>query len=298
MTPNRCWPPDRPRDLLVLRDRVLLGRLPAARGVRLRRRHAAPVPSRRGGALGDVREHRPRLGRERGVAGGRRRRHLRGVPGLVRDDVLGVVPAVARDPRLPDRPGRCPSTSGAATARARRRRVASCTASTAGKRGRAVLLGRGARGAAAQACRVDRTARPSPGTSATCPASTPWSPGGAHPCCCSPSTARRYLTLRTGRRARRARGRRLGAAARGARPPSFVRRHAGVDRGWSLFGPQRTRTGSLPVVVPAGDRRGRGRRSPAGARRAARRGGRSRLTAATAGLLCRDAVRRASMPAT
>ena len=37
-------------------------------------------------------DHRPALGRQRGLAAHRRRRDLRGVPALVRDDVLCVLP--------------------------------------------------------------------------------------------------------------------------------------------------------------------------------------------------------------
>ena len=47
----------------------------------------------------DVRVHRPRLGRQRGVAGDRRRRDLRRVPRVVRDDVLGLLPRAAAHPR-------------------------------------------------------------------------------------------------------------------------------------------------------------------------------------------------------
>ena len=42
-------------------------------------------------AAGGAEHDRPLVGRQRGVAGHRRRQHVRGVPGLVRDDVLGAV---------------------------------------------------------------------------------------------------------------------------------------------------------------------------------------------------------------
>ena len=43
----------------------------------------------------DVRDDRAGLGRQRGLARRRRRRDVRGVPGLVRDDVLGLLPRAA-----------------------------------------------------------------------------------------------------------------------------------------------------------------------------------------------------------
>ena len=46
---------------------------------------------------------RARLGRERGLARHRRGRNLRRVPGVVRDDVLGLLPRAASHPRVPDR---------------------------------------------------------------------------------------------------------------------------------------------------------------------------------------------------
>ena len=41
----------------------------------------------------------PGLGRQRGLARRGRRRHVRGVPGLVRDDVLGLLPRAPAHPR-------------------------------------------------------------------------------------------------------------------------------------------------------------------------------------------------------
>src|SRR5262245_42626128 len=98
---------DGPPDYLVHPDHRSLERLLPARGLRLRRRHAAAVrPAERIRARGDVRVDRARLGRERGLARGRGRRDLRGVPGLVRDDVLGLLPRASAPPLLPDHPRR------------------------------------------------------------------------------------------------------------------------------------------------------------------------------------------------
>ena len=128
-------------DPLVRPDRRPLGRLLPARGVRLRRRDAAAVPAaRRARARRDVRVDRPGLGRQRGVAGGRRRRDLRRLPGLVRDDVLGLLPRAAADPRLPDRP-RASRSSGARSARARAGGRAWLWANTIGSVGAAFVWG-------------------------------------------------------------------------------------------------------------------------------------------------------------
>ena len=89
---------------LVLPGRLLLRRLLRARGLRLRRRDAAAVPAaQRGGAQHDVPHDRPRLGRQRGLARRRRRRDVRGLPGLVRDDVLRLLHRPAAAARVPDR---------------------------------------------------------------------------------------------------------------------------------------------------------------------------------------------------
>ena len=69
-------------------------------------RHRAP---------GHDQHDRPGLGRQRGVGARRRRRHVRGVPGVVRHAVQRVLPAAAADPGRADRarPGvRVPRTSG------------------------------------------------------------------------------------------------------------------------------------------------------------------------------------------
>ena len=50
--------------------------------------------------------HRPRLGRQRGLAARRRRRHVRRVPRVVRDAVLRLLPRAVPDPRRADRPRR------------------------------------------------------------------------------------------------------------------------------------------------------------------------------------------------
>src|SRR5690349_446339 len=94
----RSWLPprrasDEPADAVVLPDRRPVGRLLPARGIRLRRRHAAAVRGqRRARPLGHARHDRPGVGRQRGVAGGGRRRHLRRLPELVRGHVLGLLP--------------------------------------------------------------------------------------------------------------------------------------------------------------------------------------------------------------
>ena len=51
----------------------------------------------------DARVDRPGLGRQRGVARHRGRRDVRGLPGLVRDDVLRLLPRPAAHPRVPHR---------------------------------------------------------------------------------------------------------------------------------------------------------------------------------------------------
>ncbi len=50
-------------------------------------------------AAGRAEHDRPVVGRQRGVADRRRRRHVRRVPRLVRDDVLGPVPRAAAGAR-------------------------------------------------------------------------------------------------------------------------------------------------------------------------------------------------------
>ena len=59
---------------------------------------------KRGRPQHDVRVDRPALGRKRGLARDRRGRDLRGLPGVVRDDVLRLLPRPAAHPRPPDRP--------------------------------------------------------------------------------------------------------------------------------------------------------------------------------------------------
>ena len=98
---------DGSRDLLVLPDRGRLGHVLPARGVRLRRRACCFRSSRartRSGARSA--DDRTGLGRERGLARRGRRSDVRGVPGLVRDDVLGLLPRAPAHPRLPHRPCR------------------------------------------------------------------------------------------------------------------------------------------------------------------------------------------------
>ena len=62
------------------------------------------LPTRRARARPHVRVDRTGVGRQRGVAGGRRRRDVRRLPRLVRDAVLGVLRRAAADPRAADRP--------------------------------------------------------------------------------------------------------------------------------------------------------------------------------------------------
>ncbi len=77
---------------LVLPDRLLLRGVLPARGIRPRRRAAAAVPgAQRGGARHDVPHDRPSVGRQRGVARDRRRIDVRGLPDVVRDDVLRLL---------------------------------------------------------------------------------------------------------------------------------------------------------------------------------------------------------------
>ena len=64
------------------------------------------LPRERARARRAVRVDRPGLGRQRGLARRRGRRDVRGVPGLVRDDVLGLLPRAAAHPLLPDHPRR------------------------------------------------------------------------------------------------------------------------------------------------------------------------------------------------
>ena len=54
-------------------------------------------------APGPDQHHRPGLGRQRGVADRRRRRHVRRVPGVVRHPVQRLLPAAAADPGRADR---------------------------------------------------------------------------------------------------------------------------------------------------------------------------------------------------
>ena len=89
-----------------------------------------------------LKRHRAVLGRQRGLADRRRRGHVRGVPGLVRDAVLRPVPRAAADPGRADRARRRRSSS----ARRSRRRAGSGTwtwATTLGSGALPLLLGIG-----------------------------------------------------------------------------------------------------------------------------------------------------------
>ena len=93
-------------DDLVRAHRRPLDRLLRPGGLRLRRRHPAPRHRpQRARAAGDAPHDRPGLGRQRGLAARRRRRDVRGLPGVVRDPVLGLLPRPVRDPRRAHRPG-------------------------------------------------------------------------------------------------------------------------------------------------------------------------------------------------
>ena len=187
--PSRRWgtSADGPADPLVRHHRLLLGGLLHARGVRLRRRHAAPVPAPgRGRAAGDVRVDRPGLGRQRGLAGGGRRRDLRGLPGLVRVDVLGLLPGAAAGARVPDRArplvrvadARARAPAGGASGRGPTRPAASARR----------WSGESAWRTCCTACRSTAAAT-SPAASGICSTPTRCS-AESRSCSCSPSTAR------------------------------------------------------------------------------------------------------------
>ena len=99
--------PQLPADALVPADRRAVDRLLHPRGLRLRRRHAAArARPRRDREAHDHPHDRPRVGRQRGVAADRGRRDLRGLPRLVREPLLGLLPRAVPDPRRADRPRR------------------------------------------------------------------------------------------------------------------------------------------------------------------------------------------------
>ena len=131
------------------------------------------LPRGRARAGRDVRVHRSGLGRQRGLAGCRRRGDVRRVPGLVRDAVLGLLPRAAAHPLLPDRPRRLvrvareerQPTLASLCGRVRTRSAASACRSSGASRSRIFC----------EACRSTRTAT-TPGTSGICSASTPCSP--------------------------------------------------------------------------------------------------------------------------
>ena len=97
---------------LVRPDRRPVDRLLRPRGLRLRRRHAAAGAGQgRDRAPGHDQHHRPGLGRQRGVGAGRRRRDVRGLPGVVRHPLQRLLPAAAADPGRADRARRWPSST-------------------------------------------------------------------------------------------------------------------------------------------------------------------------------------------
>ena len=153
---------------------------------------AHPRPRRRGAPL-DHRHDRPGLGRQRGVAPHRGRRHLRGLPRVVRHPLLGLLPGALPDPGRPDRAGRglrVPRASTTPRAGARRGTRRSWSAAW---------------------CRRSCGAWPSPTWCAAWPStrttstrgpsgicSTPTRCSAAWPCSCSaPRTGAIFLTLRT-----------------------------------------------------------------------------------------------------
>ncbi|CAA9387330.1 MAG: Cytochrome bd terminal oxidase subunit II, partial [uncultured Quadrisphaera sp.] len=88
-----------PGHALVLARRAHLHPVLLPRGLRLRRRHAAPVAGpQRGRGEGPDRHHRPVLGRQRGVGHPGRGRDVLDVPHLVRRGVQRAVPGVHRHP--------------------------------------------------------------------------------------------------------------------------------------------------------------------------------------------------------
>ena len=113
-------------DLLVLPDRASSGPATScSRGSTSASACCCRSSRATSASAADVRDDRTGLGRQRGLARGRRRRDLRGVPGLVRDDVLRLLPRAAADPRAADR-ARASRSSGARSATARAGGPAGC----------------------------------------------------------------------------------------------------------------------------------------------------------------------------
>ena len=146
---------------------------------------SCPRDERERGAM--FADDRPGLGRQRGLARRRRRRDVRGLPGLVRDDVLRLLPRAAARPLLPDRPRRL-----VRVAREERRARAGARSglwANAGRQLRRIASsGASASRTSSTASRSTRAAT-SPATSGTSSAATPCS-AGSRSCSCSPSTAR------------------------------------------------------------------------------------------------------------
>ena len=235
---------------------VLWSGLLRAGGLRLRRRHAAAGARR---ATSDdrqlaARHDRPGLGRQRGLARRRGGRHVRGLPGLVRDDVLGLLPGAAADPRLPHR--------------ARRRR-SSGASSGDGPRWRATWPGRRRAAASARRCSwgvalgdllhgvpIDADGDFTGDVARPVQPATPSSPG-------SPSVAlfafhgATFLALRT-RRRRCARA----PPWRPARLSLPVAVVAGGFLAWTSRWRSTATTGAVPAGPAGGAGGGRGWRSP------------------------------------
>src|ERR1019366_2332931 len=93
--------------VLVHRHHGFVDRLFHPRGVRLRRRHAARrCRQGRGGPQGCHQHDRAALGWQGGLADRGRGRHVRRVPRLVRDDVLGFLSRACAAAGVSDRPRR------------------------------------------------------------------------------------------------------------------------------------------------------------------------------------------------
>ena len=211
------------------------------RGLRLRGRHAAPGVGQEGRRpANDVRDDRTGLGRERGLARHRRRRDLRRLPCLVRDDVLGLLPRPPAHPRVPDRPRRL--------VRMAREGGPPPLADVLGvdehdRVGRRPLLWGIALASLLHGV-PSRPTRTLPAISATCSAGTRSSPGSPSACCSrftAPSTSRygRSVTCACARGERRCASRR--------RPRSSVR--AFWPGRWSSR-IDRNDKGVFPVIVP------------------------------------------------
>ena len=208
---------------------------------------------------------RPGLGRQRGLARRRRRRDLRGVPGLVRDDVLGLLPRAAADPRPADRAGRLVRVARA-RATSPRWRATWLAANTIAAASARRSCGASRSRACCTASRSTRAAT-SPAASSTSSASTP-SLAGVAVVALFAFHGATFLTLRTTGDALRA-GRRRRPAAR---DPGASRCGARLRRLRRSTSPSTANDKDVfPPILPAvlGGRRARRSPSCSCARRAA-----------------------------